>query len=286
MKYWQSLAFVEMDQILPLARFAEELGFHGITLSDHLITSQAQADRYLYSEDGDVLWHPDTPWPDPWIMATSIAQATSQLEIMTCVYILPMRDPFSAAKSISTAAFLSENRINLGLGIGWQNLEFELTGQSFKNRGKRTDEAIEVIQKLMSGKMVDHQGEFYNFPPVQMSPAPTARLPIYVGGHSDKALRRAARHDGWLGLGYAEPDITKLVRRLQSLRQEAGFQDSPYDIWLALLNPDKTDFNELEDLGVTSLSGAHFMQKGRAAPSPLDAKKKRMENFAKRYIQG
>ena len=192
MKYWQSLAFVEMDQILPLARFAEDLGFHGITLSDHLITSQAQADRYLYSEDGEVLWHPDTPWPDPCIMATSIAQATTRLEIMTCVYILPMRDPFGAAKSISTAAFLSENRINLGVGIGWQNLEFELTGQDFKNRGKRTDEALEVIQKLMSGKMVDHQGEFYNFPSVQMSPAPTSPLPIYVGGHSEKALHRAA----------------------------------------------------------------------------------------------
>ena len=160
------------------------------------------------------------------------------------------------------------HRVTLGVGIGWQNLEFELTGQDFKNRGKRTDEALEVIQKLMSGKMVDHQGDFYNFPSVQMSPAPTSPLPIYVGGHSEKALRRAARHSGWLGLGYAEPDITKLIRRLQSLRQETGLQDEPYDIWLALLNPDKTDFNELEDLGVTSLSGAHFMQGGRAAPSP------------------
>lgn len=137
----------------------------------------------------------------------------------------------------------------------------------------------------MSGKMVDHQGEFYNFPSVQMSPAPTSPLPIYVGGHSEKALHRAARHNGWLGLGYAEPDITKLIRRLQGLRREAGVQDRPYDIWLAVLNPDKTDFNELEDLGVTSLSGAHFMQGGRAAPSPLEDKMRRMENFAKRYIQ-
>ncbi|MEE3328558.1 MAG: TIGR03619 family F420-dependent LLM class oxidoreductase [Myxococcota bacterium] len=285
MKYWQSLAFVEMDQIIPLARFAEDLGFHGITLSDHLITSQEQADRYLYSKDGDVLWHPDTPWPDPWIMATSIAQATTRLETLTCVYILPMRDPFTAAKSISTAACLSDNRVALGVGIGWQSLEFGLTGQDFKNRGRRTDEALEVIQKLMSGNMVGHEGDFYNFSPVQMSPAPTSPLPIYVGGHSESALRRAARHDGWLGLGYAEPDITKLIRRLQTFRQEAGVRDEPYDIWLALLNPDKTDFDELEDLGVTSLSGAHFLQGGRAAPSSLDSKMKRMESFAKRYME-
>ena len=285
MKYWQSLAFVEMDQIIPLAQFAEELGFHGVTLSDHLIPSQEQADRYLYSSDGDVLWHPDTPWPDPWIMATSIAQATERLEILTCVYILPMRDPFTAAKSISTAACLSENRVSLGMGIGWQSLEFDLTGQDFKNRGKRADEGLAVIQKLMSGEMVDHQGDFYRFSKVQMSPVPTAPLPIYVGGHSESALRRAARHDGWLGLGYAEPDITPLLRRLQAFRHEAGVQDEAFDIWLALLNPEATDFPELEDLGVTSLSGAHFMQDGRAAPSSLESKMKRMERFAERYIQ-
>ena len=285
MKYWQSLAFVEMDQILPLARLAEDLGFHGITLSDHLITSQEQADRYLYSKDGDVLWHPDTPWPDPWIMATSIAQATNALQIMTCVYILPMRDPFTAAKAISTAAFLSGNRISLGVGIGWQSLEFDLTGQDFANRGPRADEALEVIQKLMSGSMVSHDGDFYNFSPVQMSPAPTSPLPIYVGGHSERALRRAARHDGWLGLGYAEPDIKKLIRRLHTLRDEAGRKDEPYDIWLALLEPQGADFAELEALGVSSLSGAHFMQGGRAAPSSLESKMRRMESFAKLYIK-
>jgi len=285
MKYWQSLAFVEMDQILPLARFAEDLGFHGITLSDHLITSQEQADRYLYSKDGDVLWHPDTPWPDPWIMATSIAQATSDLEIMTCVYILPMRDPFTAAKAISTAAFLSGNRITLGVGIGWQSLEFDLTGQDFTNRGRRTDEGLEVIQKLTSGGMVSHDGDFYNFSPVQMSPAPTSPLPIYVGGHSERALQRAARHDGWLGLGYAEPDIKKLIRRLHTLRHEAGRQDEPFDIWLALLESQSADFAELETLGVSSLSGAHFMQGGRAAPSSLESKMRRMEKFAKLYIK-
>lgn len=285
MKYWQSLAFVEMDQILPLARLAEDLGFHGVTLSDHLITSQEQADRYLYSKDGDVLWHPDTPWPDPWIMATSIAQATNALEIMTCVYILPMRDPFTAAKAISTAAFLSGNRITLGVGIGWQSLEFDLTGQDFSNRGRRADEGLEVIQKLMSGAMVSHQGDFYNFSPVQMSPAPTSPLPIYVGGHSERALRRAARHDGWLGLGYAEPDIKKLIRRLHTLRDEVGRKDEPYDIWLALLEPQGADLAELEALGVSSLSGAHFMQEGRVAPSSLESKMRRMESFAKRYIK-
>jgi alkanesulfonate monooxygenase SsuD/methylene tetrahydromethanopterin reductase-like flavin-dependent oxidoreductase (luciferase family) len=204
---------------------------------------------------------------------------------MTCVYILPMRDPFTAAKAISTAAFLSGNRISLGVGIGWQSLEFDLTGQDFANRGPRADEALEVIQKLMSGSMVSHDGDFYNFSPVQMSPAPTSPLPIYVGGHSERALRRAARHDGWLGLGYAEPDIKKLIRRLHTLRDEAGRKDEPYDIWLALLEPQGADFAELEALGVSSLSGAHFMQGGRAAPSSLESKMKRMESFAKLYIK-
>lgn len=286
MKYWQALAFVEMDQILPLARLAEDLGFHGITLSDHLVTSQQQADRYLYSEHGDVVWHPDTPWPDPWVMAAAVGQATHRIQIMTCVYILPLRDPFSAAKAVSTAAALSDNRVTLGMGIGWQGLEFELTGQDFKTRGRRADEQLEVMQKLMTGKMVEHHGEFYDFSPIQMSPSPKSRLPIYVGGHSEKALRRAARHDGWLGLSYATPDIHGLIRRLHALRKEEGRENEPYDIWLASLDLETDDVTRLEEMGVTSLSGTHFMQNGRAAPSSLETKQRRMEAFAKRHIRG
>lgn len=286
MKYWQALAFVEMDQILPLARLAEDLGFHGITLSDHLITSRQQADRYLYSRDGDVVWHPETPWPDPWVMAACIGQATSQIRIMTCVYILPLRDPFSAAKAVSTAAALSNDRVTLGMGIGWQGLEFELTGQDFRTRGRRADEQLEVMEKLMSGQMVEHHGEFYDFSPIQMSPVPGSRLPIYVGGHSESALRRAARHDGWLGLGYAAPDISALIERLHTLREEKGQQNEPYDIWLASLDLASDDISRFEDMGVTSMSGAHFMQGGRAAPSSLESKQRRMEAFAKRHIRG
>lgn len=284
MKFWQSLAFCELDQVVELARFAEDLGFHGVSFGDHLITTKDQVDDYLYTQSGQVFWHPDTHWPDPWVIAAAIAQQTRRLQFLTTIYVLPMRDSFNAAKAISTAAYLSGNRIILGTGIGWQKTEFTLTGHDFHTRGRRTDEQLEVMHALMSGEMVEFHGEFHDFPPLQMSPGTTAPVPVFIGGDSDAAFRRAARHDGWLGLRYTEEQLPGVLARLQAAREAAGTLGKPFDIWTAVLNPGDGTFERVEAMGVTMTNGANFMVDGKIVPTDIDFKKRRIEAFAQRFI--
>ena len=152
MKYWQVMALVDMDELPVLARKAEEFGFEGVALADHLVTFETQYQAYDYSQDATVLWYPETHWPDPWVEIGALSQVTTALKFMTTVYVLPMRDPFSAAKAIATAARLSDNRVVLGAGIGWQKSEFDLAGHKFADRGNRTDEMLDIIARLMAGE--------------------------------------------------------------------------------------------------------------------------------------
>lgn len=282
MKFWQSLAFTELDQMVELAAFCEQLGFHGVTCPDHLVTTCAQADQYLYREDGNVLWNPATHWADPWVLIGHLAAATTTLRFMTTVYVLPLRDPFSAAKAVSTAAYLSRDRVILGVGVGWQKAEFELCGQDFHTRGRRTDEAIALLRRLMSGAVTEYRGGHYHCEPLQMSPGTRIPVPIMVGGCSDAALRRAAHCDGWLGLQHEEAEIYPLLDRLARIRAELGRDGAPFDIWTGLKHPTRAAIERLEAAGVTMVNGAHFLDAdGRARPSTLVFKKRRLEAFAR-----
>ena len=137
MKFWQSLAFVEMDQMPELALFCEELGFHGVSYGDHLVTTAEQVDDYEYGDNGNILWNPDTHWPDPWVITGRLWRRRQQPSTFSpTIYILPLRDPLSAAKAVSTAAYLSGNRVTLGVGVGWQKAEFDMVGQDFRTRGR------------------------------------------------------------------------------------------------------------------------------------------------------
>jgi probable F420-dependent oxidoreductase len=213
MNFWQSVSFTETEQIVDIAKIAESVGFYGVSFAEHLVTPADIGSKYPYTADGNVWWDPAAHWPDVWGMATAVASHTSRIHLTATIYILPLREPFTAAKAISTAAYLSNNRVINGIGVGWMEEEFRLTGQDFHNRGRRTDEMLEVMEKLLSGAMVEHHGEFYDFEPIQMSPAPSARVPVWVGGDSPAALRRAARNDGWIGGGLSNRCAHRSPRR-------------------------------------------------------------------------
>lgn len=285
MKFWQSLAFVEMEQTVELAHFCEELGFYGVSCGDHLVTTREQVDEYLYRDNGNVFWDPDTHWPDPWVLSAAIAQATSTLRFLSTVYILPLRDPLSAAKAVSTAAYLSGDRIELGIGVGWQKAEFEMNGQNFHNRGKRCDEQIEILRGLMSGAMTQFQGEYYQIPEVKMSPGTKQRVPIMVGGYAPAAMRRAARNDGWMATAHEEQELYPLLQQLNSIRAEQGLSDKPFEVWSGIKNPEDGSHQRLEEAGVTMTNGTNFLDdKGQICPSSLDDKKRKLEAFAKQYL--
>ena len=285
MKFWQSLAFVELDQLVELAQFCEVLGFYGVSFGDHLVTTGEQVDAYLYRENGNVLWNPDTHWPDPWVASATLAQATSTLKFLSTVYVLPLRDPLSAAKAVSTAAYLSGNRIVLGVGVGWQKAEFEMVGQDFHTRGKRADEQLAILPALMSGEMTQYHGEHYQYPPLKMSPGLSQAVPILVGGYSPAAMRRASRCNGWMAISHPEEEIYPLLETLAGIREEEGTANKPFDIWSGVQNPQDGTHERLEQAGVTMVNGCNFFSEdGKTAMSSIDDKKRRIEAFAQQFL--
>jgi probable F420-dependent oxidoreductase len=181
-----------------------------------------------------------------------MAAATEQLRFFTNVYVLPMRTPFAVAKAVGTAAVLSGNRVALGIGMGWMEEEFERLEQPFARRGKRADEMLDVVRKLWAGGWVEHHGEFYDFDLLEMSPAPTAPVPVYVGGVSDPAFRRAARNDGWVSDMHTTEELAAIRKRLDDERAAVGRSDTEFAMVASALDAfDYDGYRRLEDVGVT-----------------------------------
>ena len=285
MKFWQSLAFAEPEQLVEIARIAESVGFEGVLLSDHVFFPERLASPYLYSPDGKPGFDAASPFPEPWAAVAAMAAVTSRLRFATNVYVLPLRHPLEVAKATATAFVLSRGRVALGAGAGWMREEFDALGVDFASRGRRFDEAIGVLRALWRGGMVEHHGEFFNFPRLAISPAPQRPLPIWVGGLSAPALRRAARlGDGWLGTGQTPAEAEAVLARLARLRAEAGRAAQPFEAIVPLTTPpDRDVLRRLEDHGATGTVSFPFTYTVGPA-SPLEKKRAYLEGFAERVI--
>ncbi len=285
MKYWQCVAMIDMQELPTLARHAESLGFEGISLGEHLITFSEQYENYEYSKNNLIRWYPETHWPEPWVQIAALSQVTTRLRFLSSVYVLPMHDPFNVAKLVSTVANISEGRVILGAGIGWQKSEFELVGQDFHTRGRRCDEALEVMAKLWTGEPVSHDGEFYPFPSLQMSPGLFQPVPIYIGGFAEPALRRAARHDGWIGGQHEMSEVEFFVPTLIQYRRECGRNLEDFEICLGLYEMSESNIDRCKELGATMLYREAFCDaNGMASSMSLSEKLNDMERFANQYL--
>lgn len=222
MRFSISTAFQPVDHLPALARAADELGYHSMAVPDHVVDLEELATPYPYTRDGGRRWDHDAAWPDPWVLIGALAAVTTRLRFFTSVYVPALRSPFQVAKSVGTAAVLSGNRVSLGVGIGWCREEFDLLGQDFATRGRRTDEALALMAALWQPGWTEFDGEFYSAPRLVMEPTPTERIPVIVGGLSEVAFRRAARHDGWVGDMYSVDEAIAHAGRLADVRRELG----------------------------------------------------------------
>jgi probable F420-dependent oxidoreductase len=255
MKFSSALAFTDPTEFLELAKAADESGWDSMALSDHIFFPKDLASPYPYVEDGKPRWKPTTPFADPFVAIAGMAAVTTRLRFFTNVFILPARHPLLVAKAVSTASLMSGGRVGLGIGVGWMKEEFDVLEQRFAARGKRTDESIEILRRVWKGGMVEYHGEFYDFPPLQMSPAPTADIPIYVGGISKRALRRAARlGDGWIAVKHSTAELADYIAQINVLRREYGRENEPFEFIVAADDAyDLDGFRRLEDIGATTL---------------------------------
>jgi probable F420-dependent oxidoreductase len=220
-----------------------------------VVNPQTITTPYPYTDDGSRRWQSFTDWPDPWVMIGALAAITENLMFTNNIFVLPLRNPYLTAKAISTAAIISNNRIIPAIGVGWSRDEFELMQQDFTTRGKRTDEILEIMRLLWTGEMVEYTGKYYQFAPMEMNPAPTAHIPIWIGGISEPAMRRAARlGDGWVSDLQSSEEIIESVKRIKAWRAEFGLDTQRFEVMATPSDAYDVDgYKRLEDAGVTHI---------------------------------
>ena len=286
MKFTLSVALSPLEQLTELAACAEECGFSSIALPDSLFYSDDVSAAYPYTPDGNRFWQEDTPWADPLIAAASMAAATRSIRFYTSVLKLGSRHPVLLARQVGSVAALTGDRFGLGLGVGWLPEEFEWCGVPYQQRGKRVDESIEVLRRILGGGMVEYHGEFFDFGKLRMSPTPAERVPFYIGGHSGPALRRAARvGDGWASAMMKLDELSATIEKLHALRAEEGTDGSPFEIQAVCTDRFGLDgYRQQADIGVTDAIAVPWVFDGLGFDAPVGPKKDSMKKFADEII--
>lgn len=282
MQFAIPVALCDPTELTALAETADCHGYGRIAVSDHLVYPREFSRPYPYTRDGKPRFSEDTAWPDPWIAISAMAAVTRQLQFYTNVYVLPARNPVHVAKFLATLAVMSGNRVALGAGMGWMPEEFAASGQPFEQRGARADEMLAVMQALWRGGMVEHHGTFYDFPAMAMHPAPSQPVPVYIGGFSDAALRRAARHDGWISDVHTQAELQAHIARIEEYRRELGRDHLPFErlCFNARDAYDLDGFRRMRDMGVTVLCTPPWFFYGGKPTSPLATKLDAIRRFA------
>ena len=257
MKFCSSLFRVSTDDYLRLAKAADEYGWDALMLSDHVLHPETISSKYPYDPSGERPWDAMDDFPDTWVASGMMAAVTERLKFLQLVYILPLRDPFTVAKALGTAARMSNYRIGLGFGLGWMKDEFDLMGEVFENRGKRANEMVEVMRKLWSGEMVEYHGDYYDFGPMCMRPAAPGKIPVVVGGNTKPARRRCAMlADGWAPAYISNDELAAGIADIREMRREFG-RDDKLDVYYGTTDPTNPDaLKEIADIGVTHCSVA------------------------------
>jgi probable F420-dependent oxidoreductase len=255
MRFSVAESMCDPSQFLPLARAAEECGWHSFVIPDSICYPEVSDSKYPYTPDGDRHFLEDRPFIEPFSLIPAMGAVTERLRFTTFVVKLPIRNPVLVAKSAGSVAVLTNNRFGFGVGLSPWPEDFEVTGTDWKTRGKRMDEMIDIIRGLTKGGFFEYHGKHYDIPSIKMCPAPTRPIPILIGGHSEPALKRAARlGDGWMHAGSDQPALEGYLKRLNELRREYGREREPFEIHAISLDAYHVDgVRRLQDIGVTDV---------------------------------
>lgn len=288
MRFTLMCGLIGCDDHAALARAAEDAGWDSFSIPDSLFFPKQNESDYPYNET-DVLRRvlEDTPVLEPFIAITQMAMATKKINFFPGVLKVPVRQPLVLAKTLSTLAVISGNRLMLGAGISPWTEDFIYNGVPFEPRGKMLDECIEIIRGVMAGGYFEYHGDHYDFAPLKMLPVPDKPVPVLFGGHSKPALRRAARTgDGWVSANSDFETLSAMITTLQEYRQHYGtenredFQIHAYDSFAKSVD----DYKRLQDLGVTDMVACPWSpyKSGLDIPGKIDA----INRFAQEIITG
>jgi probable F420-dependent oxidoreductase len=271
---------------IPLAKAAEDAGYHSMTIADSIAYPFESDSKYPYTPDGSREFVDGKEIVEAFVLTAALGAVTTKLRFNFFVLKLPVRHPALTAKQAGSLAALTGNRLGLGVGTSPWPEDYELVGVPFDKRGKRMDECVEIVKGLTTGDYFEFHGEFYDIPKTKMSPAPTQPIPILVGGHADVALRRAARLDGWMHGGGSSPEeLDRLIARVNKFREEEG-KTGPFEIHVISMDAYTVDgIKRLEDKGVTdAIVGFRYPYIIGPDPEPLEKKIRNLERFAEKVI--
>jgi probable F420-dependent oxidoreductase len=254
MRFSYAESMIDPAYYLPLARAVEEAGYDGMVVPDSLCYPEVSDSTYPFNPDGSREFLDDKPFLEPFSLIPAMGAVTERIRFTTFVLKLPMRHPLLVAKQATSVAVLTGNRLSLGVGTSPWPEDYELVDVPWKGRGRRMDEAVDIVRGLSAGGYFEYHGEVYDLRSVKITPVPTIPIPILVGGHADAALRRAARCDGWLHGGGDPADLPGLLRRLGEIRREEGSEDKPFEVHVISIDAFSVDgVRRLEDQGVTDV---------------------------------
>ncbi len=221
------------ENLVPIAQRADQLGYHVMMFPDHIVLPRQIDSQYPYTQSGVFPGTDINETMEQLTALTFLAGQTSSIRLVTSVMIVPHRAPVVTAKALATLDVLSQGRVTVGVGAGWLKEEFEaLQTPPFEDRGLVTDEYIRAFKELWTSETPSFQGKYCNFSNISFLPKPVQKPhpPIWVGGESRRALRRAAElGDGWQPIGtnnqfpMAKPEqISAAMKRLDTYVERAG----------------------------------------------------------------
>ncbi|HWU19906.1 MAG TPA: TIGR03619 family F420-dependent LLM class oxidoreductase [Nocardioides sp.] len=290
MRFTYAEAMTQATYYPPLAQAAEAAGYTSMTVADSLIYPKESDSTYPYTDTGDREFLLGKEFIETFILCAHLFAVTSTLRLTPFVLKLPIRPPVLVAKQASSLAYLSGNRLGLGVGLSPWPEDFAALGVPWERRGKRMDECMDILRGLTSPDdtgFFGFQGEFFDLEPLQQCPAPTQPIPLLVGGHSDAALRRAVvKGDGWMHAGGDGEELDRLLTRLAEIRKEEGDTREHFEVHVISYDAYSPDgVRRLEDRGVTDcIVGFRVPYIKGPDTEPLETKVKHLEQYAENVI--
>ena len=235
---------------------AEELGAAHIMIYDHVVgADRNRPGGFEGPYDKDVQFH------EPFTFFSYVAALTTRIELVTGIVILPQRQTALVAKQAAELAILSENRLRLGIGTGWNAVEYEVLNEVFANRGRRQEEQVELMRRFWQEDCFSYEGKYHQFTLAGINPRPSQPVPIWFGGGAPTLLDRCARlGDGWMPVTGPDKRAEAAIESMRATRQAAGLSWESFGIHAQVQAREdmaeswQENYNEWQAMGATDLS--------------------------------
>jgi len=252
MKFGTFITSMRPEKIAANIRKAEEVGFESAWIGEHLIMPTEFTSKYPYTPDGRFPAPLDVPFHDPMLALAYAAAVTTTIKLATGIFVVPLRNPVTTAKSVASLDVLSNGRVIFGVGIGWFAEEFKVAGAgaNFKDRALRTREYIEMMKALWVEADPVYEGRTCAIKGVRFYPKPVQRPhpPIVVGGTTELAMKRAVRYgDGWYAVARTIDEARSLISQLRQ-HQRAANRARPVEITMSLRTGHPLTADEVKQL--------------------------------------